>query len=845
MHEKEHGLTGWRLRIILKSMTENGTAAAPAPVVQRFSLAPGQILFHQGTPCEAMYILQQGQLEVLVCDSIPEGATNDQVLAASRRVVLIDRPGPIGDTGFLFNEPHAVTVRAVTEVAMSRLPVEPAAAGNILEKSPRIALEMGRMLFYRYHQTVYVLEGINGLLHILQQLSDNGALLLLHAQNEIRRVSGERGAVADAAGNPHLTRALYLWTKLKARAGQGTLEPKISWLKQDLSAHFGEQYGLLRRQTDGMMSKELVAIFETLLNTSAERFAGVIVETPEVMLHICRFLGSLMPQLNTLVSDGRRALEEHAAGLASGEMSLLAQIITAAKGERQRAPNGEITTYLTELARALWEETEGLLDKYVEVAGAPVPGLIDGRALLAELAPREEESDQPKEVAVCSYEWSGLRERIIKAAGWDDKQRDALLEQLDAFRALPNPQDVVDEAKKVRNALGKLHWQLYRDLYCKLREQKPLPPEARFYLRYGTLDERMFPAEAGQVLATLPDDPRLKEWPIYYADEWLRRVWRGKETTSLTEVGQTYEEVMADQQSGKKKQEVNIEESLIGFEIAQLLTPGTRMVSRSLAMAFPLFNQLFLGGDLKNNVLTRKRVQEAVDRIRALDYSLFHREVRVVHQGAVFFVQKEVLPSIILVPCVGDRALCWQEMEGTNKQKPGRILLPVVLREDLDKVLLEVLGKYRWELNRSCAGYNWANPAEGGLTGNYFDYACFFAKNSELSTEAKDEVRQYFKRYASTSDRFMRDYMLWMTYEKDGVLKLNKVTRKIFFKYVPFPKAVRESLNRFPAFQDLQRVDANLRTKRLMELANRIKKAERQYGKIPDFLKAEYAFYTR
>ncbi len=827
--------------------TANGAAA---PAINRLNLEPGQILFCQGSACEGLYILQQGVLEVLVCDALQEGMPAEQVVEASHRVVCIDRPGPIGDTGFLFNEPHAVTVCALSPAAVSRLEVNPAAADAVFEKSPRIALEMGRMLFYRYHQTVYRLEGADELLHKLQQLYDNGSLLLSFALNELRRLNGEQGKAADLAGNPHLTRALYLWAKLKEASGSPTLDAKVAWLKQDLSPHFGEQYGLLRRRAEGFMSKELVAVLETLLNTCADRFAGIIVEAPDTMLHLCRFLGSLLPQLNSLSADGRRALEQVTANLAAGDNSLLGEVMDAVREARGNPRAGDLTAFLGELYCALWEEVEALQDKYVELCGGPPRNLLDGRAFYAELEQlaEVEEAERPKEETTgVTYDWTDFAGRLAGMAGWDDAGTQGLRALIKRFRELPNPQDIVDEAKKVRVELGKTHWRLYNDVYLKVREQKPLAADAKFYLRYGMLDGMLLPPEQANVLAAAGDDPKLPGWPIYYADEWLRRIWRGKETTSLTEVGQTFDEVMADQQGAKKKGQAqqNIEESLVSFEIAQLLTPGARMTSRSLAMGFPLLCDLFLGGELKAQLLTRQRVMAAVQRIRELDYSLFYREVRVVHQGAVHFVQKEVLPSIILLPCAGDRALCWQEMEGTNKQKPGRILLPLVLREDLDKVLLEVLGKYRWELNRTCAGYNWANPAEGGLTGNYFDYACFFHKNPELSTEAKDDIRQYFKRYTSTADRFTRDYMLWMLYEKDGVLKLNKATRKIFFKYVPFPKAVRETLNRFPAFQDLVRIDGNLRTKRLIELANRAKKFEKTQGKIPEFMQSELQFHSR
>jgi hypothetical protein len=81
---------------------------------------------------------------------------------------------------------------------------------------------------------------------------------------------------------------------------------------------------------------------------------------------------------------------------------------------------------------------------------------------------------------------------------------------------------------------------------------------------------------------------------------------------------------------------------------------------------------------------------------------------------------------------------------------------------------------------------------EEGLTGNYYQW--FSAR------KLKGDVKEFF----------IQDYILWMTKEAEATQKLDKELRGIFWRYMPFSKAVKEKLKtRSYVYQELYQRDIN------------------------------------
>jgi hypothetical protein len=79
---------------------------------------------------------------------------------------------------------------------------------------------------------------------------------------------------------------------------------------------------------------------------------------------------------------------------------------------------------------------------------------------------------------------------------------------------------------------------------------------------------------------------------------------------------------------------------------------------------------------------------------------------------------------------------------------------------------------------------------EEGLTGNYYQWF--------NSRKMKGDVKA----------AFITDYLLWMTKESDGIQKIDKEVRAIFWRYMPFTQEVKEKLKaRGPVYQELYQRD--------------------------------------
>jgi hypothetical protein len=131
----------------------------------------------------------------------------------------------------------------------------------------------------------------------------------------------------------------------------------------------------------------------------------------------------------------------------------------------------------------------------------------------------------------------------------------------------------------------------------------------------------------------------------------------------------------------------------------------------------------------------------------------------------------------------------------------------------------------------------WADPVEGGITGEYFDYVNTYKKNSRLTQEMKEKITERFKSLRTNRDRFADDYLQWIFNEKDGIMKLNTLVREMFFKHVPFKKDVRENLEGMPAFTQMASRYKNISARNYAAYERKFKKYLDAGGYPPEIQK--------
>jgi hypothetical protein len=195
---------------------------------------------------------------------------------------------------------------------------------------------------------------------------------------------------------------------------------------------------------------------------------------------------------------------------------------------------------------------------------------------------------------------------------------------------------------------------------------------------------------------------------------------------------------------------------------------------------FPVFtSEYFHGGP--NDIGFRENIISLLAHIEGIDPECFVR----VYKNR----NNRIAPYVILIPSYGDIGFCWEPFDRHNRATSrGRIAIPMYPK-NLYVAVLTAVADLRWQVAKEKANFYWM---EEGLTGNYYQWF------------------QKMKLKGNIKDYFIQDYIVWMTKECEGIQKLDKEVRGIFWRFMPFAQPIKEKLkNRNLIYQELYQRDLN------------------------------------
>jgi len=196
---------------------------------------------------------------------------------------------------------------------------------------------------------------------------------------------------------------------------------------------------------------------------------------------------------------------------------------------------------------------------------------------------------------------------------------------------------------------------------------------------------------------------------------------------------------------------------------------------------FPILMQQYMRANM-NDLATRENVIKILSEIEKVDPGLFRRTFK--------RQTNRIIPYTILLPSYGEFGVCWEPYEKFNRATGrGRIGIPIYPK-DLKTAIIYAMGDLRWQIAKETASYYWM---EEGITGRYYQWF----------TEQKMR--------GDVKESFINNYHLWITKEADGMQKLDKEVRGIFWRNMPFPQDIKERLrNRGFVYNELYKKDTNI-----------------------------------
>lgn len=474
-----------------------------------------------------------------------------------------------------------------------------------------------------------------------------------------------------------------------------------------------------------------------------------------------------------------------------------------------------------------------------------------------ELTVSEQKTKEEKEAAIRRDVLSlkNSMEQIVRFVAFDEDKVEKLRTNLDHLVKAPDRLSVEDDVKKAKKTITPLVFELYLACFRKVCEGLAVPLKAvELFLNFGMLDERLLEQEHLEFLCGVEKEDNEGPCNVFTMCEWLKAIHDGRREPSKSEFDEDYIENL---RTLKKQGEITEQQqkALTGnmdkrveYEVMNMMMSNMRVLYGQPTAYMPVLYKEAIFGYLDKILITKKRINESVQNLMKIDYSVFYREVlysnidlKINHEACM----KNIYPDIILFPLFGVNASMWQEVGSKNKATPGRFAFPILSNTNVDDMMVKMFGRFRWELCRCIQGMQWNDVKVKSLTSEYMDYIQFYRKNRDLSDEAREKVKLQIQKGRNNSrEIFLIDYEAWIKSESNGSMKMNKVAREIVATYCPFEKTLREKLGAQRPYEIAMARFGRNSMKKKQEFELRIKAVQRETPDVPQEILDTYHFYA-
>ena len=449
---------------------------------------------------------------------------------------------------------------------------------------------------------------------------------------------------------------------------------------------------------------------------------------------------------------------------------------------------------------------------------------------------------------------------ILEYSGCPEETCSGFTRSIREYSLIEDRSGADDAVYSLRKQLTPMFYDIYHNVLSKSLSDPAPPTIIKMFLDFGYVDAALAGPENADYLYSIADS--LKGDPdngIYTISEWLTAVYKGEKEPCRTELDQDYPAYIKELKTsqGLSDKDVNRlladSEGKLRFELENVFPVTNRITSGTASTFCPVFSSHSVMRQLDVSLLSPASIKATIGWIRSIDYSAYYRpmmfeypELGSASGSSKETLQVEVLPDIILMPNVGLRGIMWQDIEGRKRNTPSRMFVPLFLQNDSKALFVRLTSEFRWELCKRIQGARWNDLTDPSLTSEFCDYMQFYRNNHDLSAEAKEALKNMLARSRNNyKSVFSSYYAEWMSYEANGISRLNKSVRKMMFTYCPFPAQIREKLANNPRYSNLINKYNIKQKKGEKQLQYLMQKFEQANKKVPQELYDEMEFLAK
>lgn len=447
-------------------------------------------------------------------------------------------------------------------------------------------------------------------------------------------------------------------------------------------------------------------------------------------------------------------------------------------------------------------------------------------------------------------------EQILRFAEETPEQMLEFRERIAEYRELNDPYSTEEGVRRLRKNIATAFYRIYKKCVKRVLQRGETTRIVDMFLHFGYMDAALVGEDVAMQLEELLE--RLFECrsdKVYTFFSWLESIYKGEHEPSISELDMDYAAYLKDAVKSGNMSAADAEKNKddgwmkVEYELDNIFQSLSKTISGKITTFCPILSEDDVISAPGKMLVTVRQIQDALQMVRDIDFGLFYREVMYsdeAHGLAREYINKEILPDIILFPISGNRGMMWQVTEGVRNNTASRIVLPILSASDIDDMIIENCGRFRWEMCRKVQGSRWNDIATPSLTSEYNDYIQYYKKNADLSTEAKEKIANALIRARNNyREVFVKDYENWIKYESKGSFRLNRVARGLLFTYCPFSAKLRDNIKDNPMFTDLIRKFDITTARKVKRLETMYQKYEKAGGEINEELQENIDFYSK
>ncbi len=785
------------------------------------SYPAGSHIIVQGENKRTIIKLLHGTVAMCYCDdSTAENET--EIIDRAVRVNLFNTEGFFGLSNLVSDSVQPFSYIALTDCDVLEIAIPDTAAEVVqfLRSNASLAYKVMTTIKEGLDKSFANMKKYARLLGDMNKVIDNLNLIFAHATKK---------------STPELKKFLENGGSFEGGVGS-------SFLLEDNSVALETSYNMMRFNPSEKYDLTKLEFLGNLIKTNAQAFMTLCINNPKIYTYIYNELVNFYDDVGKETAYLSKSLDQIFVSFFDDNNSAFNRAVENVE-KFQKLGGPALTNAIVSLCKNIEKN-------YTLMTGNDHVSPTDKYNKLAKAMVKMEGTQEAEQTAATSNgafkkKLKGSTQKILAYSGLPKDRQTAITKTVKDITKINFQDPTSKDSRLIIRRLQEDFFELYKSIILKIFEKNiavdSLPLEVALFLYFGFLDESLLTEEQAEFLCSSVGflfKRYAGKIKVIHLVDYLRLIYEGTEAPSMTETGELFSKIVKKVFTKNEKVVEDTPAGKVGFEIDNMIRSAMRITSDNLRAYVPVLTENSFKGIPSRLFMQPKRLEQYIEKINKLDYTLFFRETTWKSGSKCELIKKEVTPYLILVPNSGIRVQMWQEMINNSRASRGRFVVPLIFNDDIEKSLIKACAHFRWEINKVIAGANWMDPTEGGLVGAYYDYTQYYEKTyKELSSEAKELIKEQFKRIKIDRDRFAFDYSLWLTNESKGVPKLNKVVRSMFYKHIPFPNQVREYLRKMPLFTEMDTKFTNIRNRDYKSFESRYHKYL-QDGKLPPELQA-------